>query len=125
MNPTGCLNQLASAEDPAPVIVNAALDETRHCDICTKTLELFISILGAEAGNLALKGLTTGGMYLGGGIPPRIRPLLERETFMKSFADKGRMSYLLTDIPVKIILNPKAALIGAASFGLGLKFESL
>ena len=118
-------NQLASAEDPAPVIVNAALDETTHCDICTKTLELFISILGAEAGNLALKGLTTGGMYLGGGIPPRIRPFLERETFMKSFAAKGRMSYLLADIPVKIILNPKAALIGAASFGLGHKFKSL
>jgi len=118
-------SQLASAEDPAPVIVNAALDETRHCDICTETMELFISILGAEAGNLALKGLTTGGMYLGGGIPPRIRPFLERDTFMKSFTAKGRMSYLLTDIPVRIILNPKAALIGAASFGLGLKFESL
>jgi glucokinase len=116
---------LASAEDPAPVIVNAALDETKHYDICNKTLQLFISILGAEAGNLALKGLTTGGMYLGGGIPPRILSFIKEETFMKSFANKGRMSYLLNDIPVKVILNPKAALIGAASFGLGLKFESL
>ncbi len=117
--------QLATAEDPAPVIVNAALDQTRHCDICTKTLELFISILGAEAGNLALKGLTTGGMYLGGGIPPKILPFLEGKTFMKSFTSKGRMSYLLQDIPVNVILNPKAALIGAAAFGLGLQFSSL
>ncbi len=123
--PDWLAEQLASAEDPAPVIVNAALDETKHYDICNKTLQLFISILGAEAGNLALKGLTTGGMYLGGGIPPRILSFIKEETFMKSFANKGRMSYLLNDIPVKVILNPKAALIGAASVGLGLKFESL
>jgi glucokinase len=123
--PDWLVEQLASAEDPAPVIVNAALDEINHCDICKKTLEIFVSILGAEAGNLALKGLTTGGMYLGGGIPPRIRPFLEEETFMKSFTSKGRMSYLLSEMPVKIILNPKAALIGAASLGLGLKFEAL
>ena len=123
--PEWLADQLAAAEDPAPVIVNAALDETRHCDISIKTLELFISILGAEAGNLALKGLTTGGMYLGGGIPPKILPFLSRETFMKSFTSKGRMSYLLQDIPVNIILNPKAALIGAAAFGLGLQFAAL
>ena len=121
--PDWLAEQLAAAEDPAPVIVNAALDETKHCDICSKTLELFISILGAEAGNLALKGLTSGGMYLGGGIPPRILSFIKEETFMNSFTNKGRMSYLLKDIPVKVILNPKAALIGAASFGLGLRFE--
>ena len=86
---------------------------------------MFVSILGSEAGNLALKGLTTGGMYLGGGIPPRILPFLQEEIFMKSFTNKGRMSYLLNDIPVKVILNPKAALIGAASFGLGLKFKTI
>ena len=63
------------------------------------------------------------GMYLGGGIPPRILSFIKEETFMNSFTNKGRMSYLLKDIPVKVILNPKAALIGAASFGLGLKFE--
>jgi glucokinase len=64
-------------------------------------------------------------MYLGGGIPPRVLPFLKEEIFMESFSSKGRMRYLLHDIPVKVILNPKAALIGAASFGLGLKFESL
>jgi len=123
--PDWLTEQLAAAEDPAPIIVNAALDASRDCKICQNTLELFISILGAEAGNLALKGLTTGGMYLGGGIPPRILPFLTGETFMKSFTSKGRLSYLLHDIPVKVILNPKAALIGAAAFGLGLNFESL
>jgi glucokinase len=123
--PDWLAEQLAAAADPAPVIVNAALDATSHCEICRKTLELFISILGAEAGNLALKGLTTGGMFLGGGIPPRILPFLEDEKFMKSFVSKGRMRYLLHDIPVKVILNPKAALIGAASFGMGLIFEAL
>ena len=116
---------LAAAEDPAPVIVNAALDEAGKCDICRQTLQLFISILGAEAGNLALKGLTAGGMFIAGGIPPKILPVFKEETFMRSFTDKGRMSYLLEDIPVRVMLNPRSALIGAASFGLGFAFKSL
>jgi len=115
---------LAAEEDRAPVIVGGALGEPEPCEICRKTVELFVSLLGAEAGNLALKGLTTGGMYLGGGIPPRIMKFLKEKTFMDSFTGKGRMSYLMADMPVKVILNPKAALIGAASFGLGLKFGS-
>jgi len=123
--PDWLTEKLEIAEDRTPVIVNAALDKTRQCDTCKKTLQMFVSILGAEAGNLALKGLTTGGMYLGGGVPPRILPFLQKDTFMKSFTNKGRMSYLLNDIPVKVILNPKAALIGAASFGLGLKFQTI
>jgi len=123
--PDWLTEELATAEDRTPVIVNAALNEAKQCKICSKTLEIFVSILGSEAGNLSLKGLATGGMFLGGGIPPRILPFLKKETFMKSFTSKGRMSYLLYDIPVKVILNPKAALIGAASFGLGLRFESL
>lgn len=123
--PAWLAENIAAADDPTPVIVNTALDGTKNCDICKSTLQLFISILGAEAGNLALKGLTVGGMYLGGGILPRILPFLKEETFMESFTSKGRMRYLLQDIPLKVILNPKAALIGAASFGLGLKFESL
>ncbi len=117
--------ELADAEDRTPVIVNGALHETKTCDICRKAVQMFVSVLGAEAGNLALKGLTTGGMYVGGGIPPRIQPFLKEENFMNSFTAKGRMSYLLNDMPVKVILNSKAALIGAASFGLGLRFDSL
>jgi glucokinase len=123
--PEWLTEELADAEDRSPVIVNGALNEIKPCNICRKALQLFVSVLGAEAGNLALKGLTTGGMYLGGGIPPRILPFLKEKTFMNSFTGKGRMSYLLNDMPVKIILNSKAALIGAASFGLGLKFDSL
>ena len=122
--PDWLAQQLATAEDPTPVIVNGALDTKKNCEICTKTLQMFTSILGAEAGNLALKGLTTGGIYLGGGIPPRIISFLKDEIFMKSFSDKGRMKYLLHDVPVKVILNPKAALIGAAAFGLGYRFET-
>ena len=117
--------QLANAEDRTPVIVNAALDTTRACEICSRTLQLFVSVLAAEAGNLALKGLTTGGIYLGGGIPPRILPLIRKDSFMASFTSKGRMSYLMADIPVRVILNPNAALIGAASFGLGLTFTEI
>jgi glucokinase len=116
---------LADANDPTPVIVSAALDDTRSCDLCSRTMQLFVSILGAEAGNLALKGLTTAGIYLGGGIPPRILPLIKKDLFMASFTGKGRMSYLMADIPVKIILNPNAALIGAASFGLGCTFAAI
>jgi glucokinase len=114
--------KLKAADDQTPVIVKAAHDDSTPCEICSRTIELFISILGAEAGNLALKGLTTGGIYLGGGIPPRILPLLRKDLFMTSFADKGRMAYLMADIPVKVMLHSNAGLIGAASFGLGLAF---
>jgi glucokinase len=125
VEPDWLTEKLASSEDRTPIIVNAALDDSKHCEICIKTLQMFVSILGAEAGNLALKGLTTGGMYVGGGIPPRILPFIQKEIFMTSFNNKGRMSYLLNDIPVKVILNPKAALIGAASVGLGLRFKTI
>jgi glucokinase len=110
--------KIAGADDPTPVIVNAALDRDRPCEICTATLDIFVSVLGAEAGNLALKVLATGGVYLGGGIPPRIVPALEQERFMEAFTRKGRMAKLLERVPVHVILNPKAALLGAARFGL-------
>jgi glucokinase len=123
--PDWLTRELASAEDPTPIIADAALYVGKNCEIAKKTVQLFISILGAEAGNLALKGLTSGGLYLGGGIPPRLLSFLRDDIFMKSFTSKGRMSYLMQDIPVKVILNPKAALIGAAAFSLGLEFKSL
>lgn len=113
------LNQLLSrTDDPTPVIVQAALDETKSCRLCVETLNTFISILGGEAGNLALKVLATGGIYLGGGIPPRILPILIQPSFMEAFINKGRMSVLLAQIPVHVILNPKTALFGAACYGL-------
>jgi len=79
-----------------------------------ETLNVFVSILGATAGNLALTGMTTGGVYLGGGIPPKILPALKGDPFMKAFTNKGRFEGLMKRIPVNVILNDKAALIGAA-----------
>jgi glucokinase len=108
--------QIAAASDPAPVIGQAALDD--KADIAVATLDLFVSILGSEAGNLALKVLATGGIYLGGGIPPRIIPFLKKAEFFHSLQNKGRFSTLLANIPIHIILNPEAALIGAARHGL-------
>lgn len=110
--------QLAAASDHAPIIVNAAMDTQRPCALCRLTLETFVAILGAEAGNLALKVLSTGGVYLGGGIPPRILPLLQQEPFLRAFQHKGRFAALLSRMPVHVILNPKVALLGAARHGL-------
>jgi glucokinase len=116
--PAWLAEQLAAARDHTPVIVKTALNPTRPCAICITTLRLFVSILGAEAGNLALKVLSTGGVYIGGGIPPRILPVLQQHDFMNAFLNKGRFAEMLQRMPVHIILNPKAALIGAASYGL-------
>jgi glucokinase len=81
-------------------------------------LNVFVSVLGAQAGNLALTVMATGGVFLGGGIPPRILPFLERGCFMEAFERKGRFSELLGRVPVYVILNPKVALVGAARYGL-------
>jgi glucokinase len=118
--PAWLAERLAAAEDPTPVIVNAALDGERPCELCAATLDTYVSILAAEAGNLALDVLATGGVYLGGGIPPRILPALEEGRFMESFTRKGRMSKLLARVPVHVILNPKVALLGVACHGLEL-----
>jgi glucokinase len=108
--------ELSNAPDESPVIVKTALEH--DCEICAATLDLFVSILGAEAGNMALKVLATGGVYLGGGIPPRILSVLGRGQFMQAFLRKGRFGDLLHNVPVHVILNPGAALFGAARHGL-------
>ncbi|MFQ5615564.1 MAG: glucokinase [Anaerolineales bacterium] len=112
--PAWVAGQFAQTGDPTPVIVRAALSREKPCDLCRAALETFVSILGAEAGNLALKVLATGGVYLGGGIPSRILPALSDGSFIKPFRQKGRFADLLAEIPVKVILNPKVALLGAA-----------
>jgi glucokinase len=109
---------LSRASDPVPLIVEKALDRESPCDICVRTLDLFTTILGSEAGNVALKTLATGGVYLGGGIPPRILPFLEKTNFMEAFLRKGRMRDLVAGMPVHVIMNPKAAILGAAAQGL-------
>jgi glucokinase len=106
------LAEKISENDPSRVIAEAALVDEQP--LCVKTLDLFVSIFGAAAGNLALTGLTTGGVYLGGGIPPKILPKLKEDIFMKAFTNKGRFRWLLGQIPVRVIMNDKAALLGAA-----------
>lgn len=107
---------LSEAGDKTPIIVQAAQEQ--KADICTATLNLFIDILAQEAGNLALKLLATGGIYLGGGIPPRILPQLEPERFMRSFVSKGRFHHLLAEVPIHVICKRDAALLGVATNGL-------
>ena len=82
---------------------------------------MFVSVLGAVSGNLALTGMTTGGIYLGGGIPPKILSVLEGGLFMKAFTNKGRFENLLEQIPVRVILNDRTGLLGAAFCALELE----
>ena len=103
-----------AAEDPNAVITECAL--ASKSEICVKALDMFVSAYGAEAGNLALKILSVGGVYVGGGIAPKILEKLKDGTFMKAFTDKGRMSQLLVNTPVRVILESRTALIGAAAY---------
>ncbi len=108
---------IGSTDDPTPIIIFSALKENHPNKLCLATLDLFVSILGSEAGNQALKVMATGGIYLGGGIPPRIIPKLQEPLFIDSLRAKGRFKALLSDIPVYIIKNPQAGLLGASSYG--------
>lgn len=98
--------------DPAAAISRAAMEG--KCGLAEQALDLFISIYGAETGNLALKLMSTGGVYLGGGISPKILPKLRGPQFMNAFLDKGRMRGLMASMPVSVITNDKTALMGAA-----------
>jgi glucokinase len=110
--------RLATAADRTPIILEHAQASAAGCALCAATLQTFVSILGGEAANLALKMLATGGVFLGGGIPPRILPALQEGGFMRAFLRKGRMAELMTRIPVHVILHSRPALLGAASVGL-------
>ena len=118
--PAWLAERLAEVRDPTPVIIGTALDDEKACELCTLTLNTFVSILGAEAGNLALKVMATGGIYLAGGIPPRILPALEQERFLKALQSKGRHTDLMERMPVHVVLNSDIALLGVACYGLGL-----
>lgn len=100
------------AKDAAAAISKHALEGTSQ--ICVEALDLFIASYAAEAGNLALKLMATGGIYLGGGISPKILPKLQGPIFMQNFVSKGRMQKLMESIPVKVISNDQTALLGAA-----------
>ncbi len=110
--------ELASADDPTPVIVTAGMDRAKKCLICEMSLNIFTAVLGSEAGNLALKILARGGVYVAGGIPPRIVDLLIQGRFMQRFQAKGRESFIVAEIPVHVVLSNRAGLYGAAVYGL-------
>lgn len=106
--------RIAAVPDANAVITELAL--AAKSEICEKALDMFVSAYGAEAGNLALKILSVGGLYIGGGIAPRIIEKLKDGTFMKAFTDKGRLSQLLIHMPVRVILETRAAVLGAAAY---------
>lgn len=116
--PAWLADALANCDDPTPVIISAALSEEKPNALCRGVLDLFTNILGSEAGNQALKIMATGGIYLGGGISPRILSKLKEPAFLDAIRHKGRFQTLLTNIPVKVIRNAQAGLLGAAAFGL-------
>ena len=107
---------LDTVEDATPIIVDAGL--AASCPLATLALETFVSMLGAAAGNLALQIVATGGIYLGGGIPPRILPALRHPRFLDAFRNKGRFAQLLERIPVHVIATPASGLYGAARHAL-------
>lgn len=104
-----------SLEGAPAAITDAAFDGS--CDQCVDALDLFVEIYGSEAGNLALRAMATAGIYLGGGIAPKILPALEGGRFLEAFRDKPPMSDLLATVPVQVILNDEAGLVGAAVHG--------
>jgi glucokinase len=106
--------RLDEGADRSAMISECALVD--NDPLCMETLRLFTEIYGAEAGNLALKTMSTGGVYIGGGIAPKILPLMRGDTFINAFADKGRFEEILRKMKVKISLNPQTALLGAAHF---------
>lgn len=114
--PAALAKRLLRARDRTPLIVGAA--QSDKTPLCVATVELFTDILAREAGNLALKVLATGGVYLGGGIPPRILPLLQQRRFLEAFVSKGRFGELLRNIPINVICRADAALLGVAHDGL-------
>jgi glucokinase len=115
--PAWLTEKLDTAEDKTPIIVDHALALTPGSELCQQTLEIFVHVLAAEAGNLALIYGSTGGVYLAGGIPPRLLTAFQRYRFMEKFVAKTGYQYYLERFPVHVILNSEAGLMGAAAFG--------
>jgi glucokinase len=119
-----------AASEPEPVALGSARREGRLAatvselalqgadPAAVKSLDLFVSVYGAEASNLALKGMATGGVYLGGGIAPKLLRKLEDGSFVRAFRDKGRLSAVLEKMPVHVIVNERTSLLGAARYAV-------
>jgi glucokinase len=113
----GPLAKAAPGDEPAAISQAAMAGD---CPACEEALEMFVEAYGSEAGNLALRGVATAGVYVGGGIAPKILPLLQRGAFMDAFRTKPPMADLLARVPVRVILNPEAGVLGAAVFAAEL-----
>jgi glucokinase len=111
----GCAASVDLADPAAPAAISTAALE-RRCPGCVETLDLFVEAYGAEAGNLALRSVSTGGLFVGGGIAPKILPALTSGAFMRAFGAKPPLDAMLRAMPVKVILNEEAGLLGAAVF---------
>jgi len=109
--------------DPGEVIVRHGLNDSDP--LCARALDAFISVLGAQAGNLALTVSALGGVYLAGGVAPRIVGRLKAGPFLSSFTSKGRLSAVLARIPVHVVVNPRVGLLGAAAAAVNLFFDGL
>ena len=109
---SAALAQAMQKEDPAAAIALAALE--RNDALANQALDLFVDIYGAQAGNLALTTGATGGVYIAGGIAPKILPRCTDGRFMRAFSSKGKMTPYVTVIPVQVVMNPQVGLIGAA-----------
>lgn len=114
--PANCraVGALAELDQAAPAISRSAMEG--WCANCVEAMDLYAAAYGAAAGNLALRALATAGVYVGGGIAPKVLPVLEKGGFLAAFNDKGPMAALLQAMPVQVILNPQAALVGAAVY---------
>lgn len=117
--PVWLAQALEEAVDPAPVITSAAYNPAQRDPLCCASLQLLVEIVAVEAANLALKTLSTGGLFIGGGIPPKLISVFQ-EVFMASFVRPGALQPLLAAMPVRLILNPETALLGAVRLALGL-----
>lgn len=119
--PAWLKKELAGADDRTPVIVGAALE--KQASLCVATLDLFVRALGTAISNMSITILPKGGIYLGGGIPPRILPRLQQPDFLEAVAHKGRFFEMTSKIPVTVIMKPKTALFGAARTALEMAAE--
>ena len=118
-----CLARVDLDDLDAPAAITAAAME-RRCPGCVETLDMFVEAYGAESGNLALRTVSTGGLFVGGGIAPKILAALTTGAFMKAFRAKPPLDAMLTAMPVKVILNAEAGLLGSAVFAAGAPYKS-
>jgi glucokinase len=118
MHDASCAAAIDLDDPQAPAAISTAAIEHR-CPACVETLDMFVEAYGAEAGNLALRSVSTGGLYIGGGIAPKILPALDTGVFMRAFRAKPPLQEMLQRMPVHVILNPEVGLLGAAVYSAG------